>query len=332
MSLQRGSVLGVMKSKFKFDEILFVFLMGAVIFSISYTLVSSYTLGDQAHYRLLYAILAESAAWEVLDVARRTVSGAEPVSAYVLWIGSKLGISKDIYISLFNTALIMLLALFLRRNSVPWSVVLLVMSNYYVIVLMTGAERLKFAYIILLCATLFRGRLSKFVACLSPFAHLQSIILLAAVFISSLANGLKEVFRHGRLRYRVFWGVLGVTIVVSLIYLFLGEAIIAKGVGYAQRESSILETLQLGLLSIVAMYATRRRLAMAMMLLPFFPTVLALGGMRVNMIAVSAVIYVLTIERRLVVVPVLFVLIYLSWKSIPFVNNIFEYGNGYHGI
>ena len=82
-------------------------------------------------------------------------------------------------------------------------------------------------------------------------------------------------------------------------------------------------------LSIVGIFATRNRWRMLLLLLPMYPAVSILGGQRVNMIAVTLVLYILITERRLNHPFVLLLLFYFSLKSIPFILNILIYGSGF---
>jgi hypothetical protein len=309
----------------------FLLLCGPLFFLWSNFLLAHYVGGDQVHYLRLWRALGDSGPIESLTLAKIHVTGVEPISALVLWLGANLGIEKNVYISLLNLVLGIGVFLLLSRYKAPWYFYLLVFSNFYLIVLMTGAERLKIAYLLLVFSSLLPKRAGFVLAVLSPLAHLQSIIVLASMATAKAIEPLKIFFRPVTIaRKDVFWGVL-FTLVVTISLLTVAEVAARKIAAFAAQSRGFSELLQISLLGLIGIYVTRDRLRMVSAFTPLAIAIYFLGGLRVNMIAVTVVLYLLLSEGRIKHPMVLLLMVYLSAKSIPFVNNILINGNGFKG-
>jgi len=306
-------------------------LLMPLFFGLSMLLLTHYTSGDQVHYWRFYEALSSSNASDVMLLARRHVSSAEPISAYVLWVGASLGIEKNIFITVLNVILLLGILLLMRRHKVPWYVQLLIFSNFYVIVLMTGAERLKIAYIFLVYAALVPGKLGLSLALASPLAHLQSFILLGGLAASRTSDNMRSIFGRMRMNKKALISGFILAAIAGLVFLFVQEGIIRKATGYMARGGGVSELFQVVLLAGVAFFVAKDRVRMGLMLISMMVAIFLLGGMRVNMIAFSLFVYLMILEGRLQHPFVLALLAYFSLKSVFFVRNIFIYGNGFGG-
>jgi hypothetical protein len=304
---------------------------GVFAFYASYSLLSYYVRGDQTHYHNFYNLIKGAPFSQVGPIALSAISSAEPLSWLVLWAGSNLGVDKNIWISILNVFLIVGLVALLQKHRAPWYVVALLLTNFYVIVLMTGAERLKIAYIFLIWAFVFEGRWRFLLASLSPLAHLQSLILLMSVFLSSISDQVRRVVFFGRFSKKTFLYILVSVVTVGSVFLYLQDGILRKGQAYASRAIPITELANILLLITIGFLVTKDRFRLFLTLLQLVAVVAMLGGQRVNMIAVSMFIGLMMYERRLSHPLVLLLLFYFSLKSIPFVSNIYRYGNGFGG-
>ena len=310
---------------------LLVALSLPAFYGASMLLLTHYVFGDQVHYWRFYEALSSANAADVMLLARGHVSSAEPISAYLLWMGASLGIEKNTFITVLNVILLLGLLLLMRRQKVPWYVQLLIFSNFYVIVLMTGAERLKIAYILLVYAALVPGKLGLSLALASPLAHLQSFILLAGLAASKASDTIKSIFGRMRLDKRALVSLVVLVPIAGLVFVILQEGIMIKATGYMARAGAISELFQILLLAGVAFFVAKDRVGMGLMLITMMVAIFLLGGMRVNMIAFSLFLYLLVLEGRLQHPLVLTLLAYFSLKSVFFVRNIFIYGNGFGG-
>lgn len=302
-----------------------------VFYGVSVLLLTYYVLGDQVHYWRFYEALASADVSDVMRLARRMLTSSEPVTAYVLWVGAQLGFGKSHFVALLNTILSVGVFLLLRKYHTRWYVFLLILTNFYLIVLMTGAERLKIAYMLLTYSAVLGGRIGMIFALISPLAHLSSFIILAGLF----AARFNDVLRSFLLRFSCSKSHLvsgGAVLSLGFVaFLFVQDGVISKGIGYMRRGGEVSELLNIAILLIVGGIAARNRLRLVIALFPLIVATFLISGQRVNMLSFSLVLYLLLIERRLHHPLVLALLVYFSVKSIPFINNVFIYGNGFAG-
>ncbi|MDY6992239.1 MAG: hypothetical protein SVR94_06490 [Pseudomonadota bacterium] len=300
-----------------------------VFYFISYNLLLSYVGGDQAYYRDYYSALKDKPISDIPKITKKYINANEPFSGFILWAGSNLDIQKDVYISILNLFLLLGVFLLARKNNVKAPVIVLLLTNFYILVLLTSAERLKIAYIFIVFSALFAGKARWALASISPFSHLQSLLLFPSLFMRNLESELRRLFSYFVIRKRIIFQVFFISCTALIIFLFLGEGIVRKGIIYASKDKSPVELASLVLLSVVALFVSINRSRMLLLILPLYPFVIILGGDRVNMMAVTLVIYQLMIEGRMHHPLIYLLLVYFSSKSIPFVNNIIIHGNGF---
>lgn len=320
-----------------FRYFFYIFIFPTLIISL-YFLISSYDEGDQRVYRAMYDVFADTNWKDVLKVSVSNVTGYEILSPYILWLGSVLGVDKDIYITFLNLILLFLICRWLFSKGVNKCVILLVVTNFYLLVLFTSAERLKISYIFLiLCVIQKNQRLMFFFAFLAIMSHMQSIILLVGIAIYFYT---KE-YGSSLIRFKLnknFLIILSFLIALSFVVVFiLGDALLKKGSGYSSRvsERDITIFLQALILYFSAYLLFWKNNAFNLMTTYFLICIFALGAGRVNMIYFTAVFFVLLSEDKLNklklnTIPFLLILLFLSYKSIGYINNIIDYGNGFH--
>lgn len=309
---------------------LYALLLAPALFAYSFLLVSSYINGDQIAYRGLYEALGEASISEALKLSSAYISGNEPIPAWILWIGASQDFDKDIYISFFNLSLTLSLFYFLRNNKASWIATSLVLTNFYLLVLMTGAERLKFAYIFILLATLTKGRMRALFFIVAPLAHFQSLILLAGIGAGYLSESFRRFFKSRTIKKSdLYYGATGTSLLIAFFVLF-GQKLIIKAEAYAALTQGIPELSQILILFLFSLFVFKDRLRISLTLLPIAVAAFLFGADRINMIAFSAVFYFLVIERRISTALPLTLLTYFSYKSIGFIQNIFAYGNGFY--
>ena len=298
-------------------------------FFLSYFLLSYYNGGDQLYYHEFYNALNGAQLDEMMTLAYSIVTSVEPISVFILWLGSNLGFEKNVYISLLNVILIVSLFLVARKNNVKNLMIGLLLTNFYVVVLMTGAERLKIAYIFLIISMFFVGKIRLLLLVLSPLAHLQSMILLVGIALAYFEGFLlKLLFRFSISKKSLGFLIIILVVGASIVY-YLFDGIQNKFISYSSQDNSLFELINLGILSVIALYVSHKRFRMFIALLPMIPAIAILGGTRVNMIAVSLVIYYLMEEHRFNHYLVYLLMVYFSLKTIPFVNRIILYGHGF---
>lgn len=296
---------------------------------ISNSLLSAYTGGDQVYYRALYAALGRESISEIPLLLLRYVSSNEVLTGFVLWIGASLGVDKNVYISVLNVLLILGVVRFIVQSGANLLVIILVLSNFYLLVLLTSAERLKISYLLLVWAVLFQGRIGLLMALISPMAHLQSIIFLFGIASSFFGSWFVQVAKTLRIKKSVIIGIVLPTIVTIIIVTFFFDGILRKGVGYTSVGGGAVEIFNSMLLFVSSMAFAKSRIKYIAALVPMIVAAYLIGGARINMIAFTLVFYIAALEHRLNHPVFIGLLIYFSYKSIFFVLNIYQFGHGF---
>lgn len=325
-----------MKIKIKKSKLILSILI-PLFFSFSYILLSNYIKGDQTNYILFYESAANTSLKETWTLAISRLDSYEPISIYTLWVGAKLGIDKNIYISIFNVILLSGIYLVLIKYKTPWHVIILVLTNFYIIVLMTGAERLKFSYILLTYGLLLDNKKKFLFILLSPLAHLQSFIILITLMIENFFYTALKIFSKFKLKKISPISIIIFMFLAIVTIYFLQENIVRKTLIYTDSGRSISsreysELFNVIILLFITLLVTKNRLKVLLLILPMIVATYYLGSSRTNMISFSLVFYILLVDNRLKHPFFLVILIYLSLKSIPFVRNIFLKNNGFDGF
>jgi len=305
--------------------------LAPIVYVLSYYLLSYYTYGDQVWYTKLYQALNGANIDEVLILSYNYVGGQEPISAYILWLGANLDIDKNIYVSLLNVVLIISLFFLLRQYRVKILMIGLFLTNFYIVVLMTSAERLKISYIFLILAMQFADKKRFLFLLSSPFAHLQNIILLSLTVLIYFEDLLKDFIFNKVVKKRGVLSLIMIVVVVTAVILYLLDNILNKASSYIAQDIAITELINLVILAAIAFYVSKKRFRIFLIVLPSIPLIMSIGGTRFNMIAITLIIYLLMEERKLHHPLIYLLMAYFSIKSIPFVNNIILYGDGFAG-
>lgn len=301
-----------------------------IFFFTSYILLSFYTGGDQYQYHKAYQALSSAKITDSILVLKAYTSGSEPLTAFILWVGASLRIDKNIYISIWNVFLLVGLFLLLRKYKSPSYVITLFLTNFYVVVVMTGAERLKFSLILLVYAALVANKLaSSFLLLSSPFAHLQSFLFLGSLFFGKFGTLMKETVLSLRVSRQKLVLFLTLLLIIIIAFIYLQSNVFHKGVGYLKDDIELTELFQSGILLIILLIVVKNRIEVLFSLFPLLFAALLIGNYRVNMIAVTFAFYCFLLQKKLTHPLVVLLLIYFSLKSAPFVYNIFQYRSGF---
>jgi len=306
-------------------------LLCLVIFVISLSLLGAYTGGDQLNYRAFYDEVRGVRADAVPIVQAMTTGSAEPLYGYLMWLTSSAGFDKDVVVSLMNSVLALVLHLFLRRHRAGVLPSLLIFTNFYLITLFTSLERLKLAYIFLTLAMLVTGWKRAVILFISMTAHFQSFLMIAAG--TGVRLGSADFLRRYVTPVQFLLILMGIPVVIAGFMLFVLRFLPAiQGKMAAYQGGGVAELASMGLLVIVGVIVLRRKQAFLVGLLPIAMAAAVFGASRLNVMAVTFLLYLAVTERRLSHPLVLALLVYFSLKSIPFIENIYIWGDGYYAL
>lgn len=311
-----------------------LFIQSCFLFSffylLSFGLLFFYTNGDQIHYNKFYEQVSKLDFFEAYFRARGVIGASEPVSIFLLWLGSSIDIIKNYYISFWNSILLLLLWLFCKKNNVRPLVFILIIFNFYILVLLTGAERLKFGYIFLFLIPFLPRWTKPFGAIVSGLAHFQMFLLFPSIIIVRNFRHISRIFKYGLISKSFLFLIFSSIVFFLVLFLAVGDAISDKFFAYFNKAGNFSSLTNLFLLTIVALLSTSNWKRMLASILPFYPLVFVLGGERVNILSVTIVVWMLIEERRIEHPISLALLIYFFVKSSGFIYNIIIFGNGFH--
>lgn len=298
-------------------------------FMFSAWILPYYQLGDQTYYRAFYEMAARISPADILAYQRRMLGASEPIYGPLIWIASNAGVEKDFFISISNSVLAGSIFLCLRKFRANYFIVALFLSNYYTIVLMTSAERLKFGFIILTIALLIGGRWRLPLMLCSILGHFQMAITVGSLFLSRVPLMINKntLGRHGGLKV-----VVALIALLGFVYVLLsyfGTAILDKLLGYMTDGASLIEAAPLVALTLAGVFFARHKLKMALAMAPAILTIMLVGTSRGNMIGAVSWLAMMVEDRRANNFVPYAVLGYFSYRSIEYINMVLLFGNGF---
>lgn len=314
----------------KFFSVLTYIVFSLFAFSCSLILLRWYNAGDQIVYSKFYEGAEHLSYLEAYLYAKGVIGASDPISIGILWLGAFLGIPKITYISAWNSLFLVFILKLIRDCKVNIFVYPLIFSNYYILVLLTGAERLKFGFLFLLFSVLASRKFIKGVGFSSSLlAHFQILTLAPSVFVYKMWDPLVRIFCYGKLNFRfimiLFFGGLG----GAIFFALFSEALLSKFFSYYKNGFVVSNLINIFILFFCSILISRNWKRMALSILPFFFLVMLLGDSRMNIMAVLFVFGVLAKERKLSHPLSILILSYFSYKSFGFMYNVYFYGNGF---
>lgn len=289
---------------------------------ISKRVLSWYTGGDLVQYRAYWELAGRSDFSNARLQQLSYLGGAEPGYAYVAHIAS-VYISHDVFMSAVNATFVVVLFAWLRKCDAPGLFVILVFSNFYLLVLLVPAERLKFAALALALGFMCRSWLRAMAWALAPLFHLQAVLVLMMVAIDVVGGlgGRLTVARRVAL-------LMGLATVGFVVYRVSGQAGIEKAQGYSQAAGGLgwIPAAMVALLILLFLPRRRGLLFSAVMLAG---AAVVLGGDRINMMSIFLLVAAFVQERKFGHPAVLLTLLYFSWRGVEFLIRVHQTGSGF---
>lgn len=299
-------------------------------FLFSYWFLDAYYLGDQLFYRNFYGALFGTAPQFWASLQETYLGSSEPLYSYVIGAGAFYDVDRLAYLSLWNAALIASIGYVLVKHRCSLAFSVLLLTNYYLLVLLGPAERLKFAYICFVLGFASQSKVVRIVLSIASFFfHTQALIQ----FSSTAAYLLIREFRYFvaspiRLLGSVLAATIGLGGVFFVFYALLGSSITIKMEVYSSASEGYFEALQWALVLGGGLVVFRDRLAYVAGMLPMGVLTILFGN-RVNVATLVFFVAMAITQRKTSHPVVLAVMAYMSLKSVPFVINVLTYGTGY---
>ena len=301
-------------------NLLIAVAVGVAAFAFYNFVLYNYYYGDPAHYQRYYdSLIGRDLIW-ALRSQSDYLGSSEIIYPIVAWIGSNALIERYVFMAAIDGAMYAVIYNTLRIHRCHPVFIVLFLTNFYVIVLATSAERLKFSYIFLFLALMTAGRIRLIWIALAPLAHFQSLITLGSVFVWHFFSQLSA-------RMKVVIGVGTAVGAVGLLYFF-STALLAKFASY-QGQGGLIDILSGLALCGAALAIFNNRTKVFVTFAPLIALTFVLGSDRMNMVTFTTFIYLCLVENKTKHPAVLAIMIYLSYKSFGFIDNVLKYGNGF---
>lgn len=304
-----------------------VFVVG---YFFSIWLLNAYPGGDQEFYTNFWHAMtwAHPSQWQRLQF--EYLSSAEPLYRFIIGAGTYLRFDRILYLAFWNGVMLSAIAFILMkyRASILFSV--LIFTNYYLIVLVGPAERLKFAYLLLILASCGGGvKWKSILSLMSVFAHTQAMVQFVSAAMYYVIENRRELFSSP---LKTFSFTIGILVVIGTAMYFLinsvGDVVLQKAEFYGERSQGLIEIFQWVLILICGSVVFDKRLQFVVGMLPM-GVLTALYGNRIN-VATLAFFCALALAQRKTNHPlVLAVMGYMSFKTIGFIINVLNTGQGF---
>ncbi|WP_156882692.1 hypothetical protein [Pseudomonas sp. CF161] len=313
------------------DALAFFFSMAVFLLSIS--LLPYYTSGDQLHYRAFYENLPDYGFIDGFHYYNEAL-GSKEIGYYVyVYLFSEL-LKKDFLISLTNAFLGYIFAkLLLEKNTSP-VVLFLLFFNFYLLILLFSAERLKLSIIFCMLAFRSTGRKSFLFWLSAIFSHVQILMLLSAQTISKLSTDLSSLLR-GHLKTSLLISLITVAVFSLTVFTLLGDHITTKLNAYTGTDrifdGGFHALLKPIVFLILATYYSKNKILPLFIYLPLLIAAYFVGDERLVIFSyIFFMYYALQVNRGLNV-GVLTTGVYFLAKGLLFIDRIIEYGDGFYG-
>lgn len=302
-----------------------------IFFVFSKFLLSYYLCGDQEHYIKFYNSIASTSFKDVIFLQKDILSSIEFVFGYIIFLASNVFcLDKNIFISLSNCFLVFLIFNYFNKKNVNLLLLFFItVTNFYFLVLYTGAERLKFGTIFFLLSLIYVNNRKYFFIfiLLTLFSHVQFLILYVAIFfIYSIKSRRGFIIKKQNL-YFCF-----IVFVLLIVLLFvMREHVCSKFIYYFSLNDSVFMSVLKNIpFAMICLYYSKDKKNEIFCLYGFI--VLAsmfVGSNRLIIFSYFIMLnYVLPYKKGLNF-GILITTLYFMYKGFVFVTNILKYGDGF---
>lgn len=307
---------------------MYSWLSAILVYTLSIAISDNYVGGDQAHYRGIYENIAGLSMFEAFLLYSNSLDSIEVVHFIVIFFSSLFDMDKDLVMGLGNAMLALLFVRLACRLGAKAELALFIsVSNFYFIVLYFSAERLKFGFIFLILTLLFidRKKLFCFFASLSIIAHIQILINLVSIAASVFLVEAKNMVIRKKLKI----SLLAILLILLIPLFLMLEQLITKLLAYNDGDFNFISLTGVLIFFLLSLSFGREYVKKTAIFSVLFFAAAIVGPERVNMLAYFSFLFFGLSYNGGVNLSVLTTSLYFSFKSIPFLKNILDYGNGF---
>lgn len=298
----------------------------ALVLLLSLLIMPFYTDGDQIAYRKVYEALPDLGLTEGFIFYVGNLGSQEFVHFILSWVASRF-VDKDLFIAFSNSILAyVVMTLFQKWKVSVIIALLLLLTNFYFLVLYFAAERLKFGFIFLALSMIYIDHVKRFFgfATLALISHAQIIMVYVSILFNVFVRQIVKLFRTSTVSKSLLFFVPFLFIPPLLV----GNQLFAKFQSYYS-ERALTELAKILVFLLLALWYSKNKTETFIVLIPMFIAVYLVGGERVNILGYFAFLYYGMQSKGGWNWGVLATSAYFSYASIDFLVNVFQHGDGF---
>lgn len=298
-----------------------------LVLSLTLLIMPFYIGGDLTRYRDVYEALPSYGLIDGFSFYTRWLTSREVVHFFLSWTASHF-LSKDLFIAFSNAIFAyVIMSLFQKLRASIIISFLLLLTNYYFIILYFPAERLKFGFIFLAFSMIYSGRIKHIFgfATLAIISHAQMIIVYISMLFNLFIKKVLSTLKTGKVSILLLF-LIPCLIIVSLL---VGTQIYDKFLSY-YGQRGLMDMGKIIIFLILALWYSKKKSETFLIFIPLTIAVFFVGGSRVNLYGYFVFLYYGLQCRGGWNLGVLTTSAYYAYSSIGFVMKIFQYGNGFY--
>lgn len=311
---------------------LFSFSFALLAFLLSLFLLHFYTKGDQVHYTAFYNGVHNFNFFTGFLYYNRALGASEPIYYIIIYVFGAF-LKKNFLIALVNAILAYNVSLLLTRLQVNKLLILSLLLNFYMIVLFTGAERLKFSLAILSFYFLASGSVKQnSLLFLSVFTHFQTSLLAVGIKFKDILYFIRSIFLLRMSFKKVFLMTLFVIgCLGTLVALYLLQKQLMQKWNYYSSSQSLMNIIKPSVFLILTL-CYRKKISLLEIFGLFLPLLIIsmlLGPERIVIFCYFIFFYYASRVNHGVNIGILLSQSYFIYKGVDFIINILKHNTGF---
>jgi hypothetical protein len=292
--------------------------------------------GDVLAYRKVYDELRGGSFFGSFEIYSFYTGAFDPIAFVVTWVASQLA-ERSHFSAITNGLLItVLLVLFKSARRSFGEFIFVVPLNFYILVLLFGAERLKLAFLFAIVALVSGNAGRKFsLFLLAIFSHSQILLSFIAHQILYFHGDIREILLTHKKEV-----ILTLTFALLLFFNLNWEQYIDKIQHYAGLAQEVVESPELSLFTIIRysafiiftiyLYFASNLAQRAIWVGALFGcAVIVIGPDRLNILMVFAIVYVILLREQMPIKWLIPLVLYADAKGLAYLWDIYSGLSGF---
>jgi len=307
---------------------LFKFFCAFFIFVYSLAVGRFATEGDQVHYREIYAVIGLLPIADAFVFYLLNLDSKEVVHFLLSWIFATVGVEKDLFIAVSNAFLAYFsAAVFIKFKASKIIAFTIIASSFYFNVLYFSAERLKYGFIFFTWSILYLNNSKGLYSLLlmSVMSHVQMLISYMSIAFASIMSMLERALKRGFLSK----SLLSFLIIGLIILIAVGPHVVNKLEAY-KSDIQLFDLLKIIAIMCLTLYYAHKKRQAFYVFIPLVIVVAIIGSDRVMMLGYFVFLYYGIQINRGINLGILITTAYFSFKSLDYLYNLVNFGNGFY--